>query len=798
MFSYHKKTNERLSIIMSTTLQLLLAEDKQNPYFSIYKSKENPEILEVYFEMALLEKINNGITSYHGKHLLARLYNGNFKRKSLIEVFGIPLSTIRRWGDALLTGDPLIIHNAFSGQGATKKITPEVAEYIRDRFNEIYEYEKYRYSSIILLGIEKIFGIKLTSEAIRPIINDEKKKFNNSNSPSEASIKSDIKESPNSILNTNNCCEDLQNINELTNSEEHRIDDDINPPSEDVKEPKNSTSGAKACDCTPLSDTKVENNRKLSLSYYENKDIRVHHIGTMLSLYLINQLEFKEKITYQWLVSILAGAVNIEQTASLDFKSLSYLIGQECITSKKHQQTILKKIATEANINEIFKQNARVLDLKNNGVFYFDPHSISYTGMQNILKGWCGSAGKICKVYYQDFFHDESGNPIYFKIFDNYFDMRERFKDALIDNFREYILGDKEANPTFIVDRGIYGKEKMIAISKKKVGLVTWEKGYSKDAWDSNLPITHFIIQRPKNNSKDIHTWSVKFIKDEQWDKIDGFHRLIVKIKPPQKGNVKPVESEVSILSNGYISDLDAVKAMLNRWVQENDFKYMIEHFGLNEITSYKYFNYSDSENILREEFNEDIQKLLIEKEVYSDEYKQHSKLLAKLNSQAKALLLKKEKSKGSKKKFDPEDEKELNNLLVTIENVEKERKSSSKKISKLTAFINKDCKFLSYDKKKYMDAIKILARNIFYKLIRIFRPIYDNFREDHKLLRELTQASGVIRIKDDIITCIIDTPRNYNKKQKKSIDIFLNLLTELLNNSNKNSDYSSIKLQIL
>ena len=59
------------------------------------------------------------------------------------------------------------------------------------------------------------------------------------------------------------------------------------------------------------------------------------------------------------------------------------------------------------------------------------------------------------------------------------------------------------------------------------------------------------------------------------------------------------------------------------------------------------------------------------------------------------------------------------------------------------------------------MDVIKILARNIFYKLLRIFRPIYDNFREDHKLLRELTQASGIIEIKKNVMICTIDTPRN-------------------------------------
>jgi len=52
----------------------------------------------------------------------------------------------------------------------------------------------------------------------------------------------------------------------------------------------------------------------------------MHHFGVILALYFINELEFEEKIVYQWLASILAGAVNIEQTASLDFESLQYLI----------------------------------------------------------------------------------------------------------------------------------------------------------------------------------------------------------------------------------------------------------------------------------------------------------------------------------------------------------------------------------------------------------------------------------------------------------------------------------------
>ena len=793
---------------MSNTLQLLLAKDKHNPYLSIYKSEEEPDKLEVYFEMALLEKLNNGISSYHGKHLLGRLYNAGFKRKNLVEAFGFPISTLRRWGDALLTGDPEIIYRAFAGQGAIPKITPEIKRFIILKFNEIYPHNSYNYSSVIREEVKKIFETSLSAEAIRPLLNQEKIKLNpsftivpNTNqhtSTDEATLSlgaelEDALSKDDTIQKSSVTPEDHPKFIQIK---------DVPPVSssnEFIPEYSNDNK-ANSCEFKENANTNLPNNRKLSLSKSSEGDLRVHHLGLILALYYIKTLEFDKTIVYQWLASILAGMVNIEQTASIDFNSLFFLLDQNCITSTRHQHTILTKIANEENANKIFAQNTRLLDLKNCKYFYFDPHSISYTGMRDILKGWCGSAGKISKVSYQDFFHDENGNPVYFKIFDNYFDMRERFKDTLIDDFREIILGDKEANPTFIIDRGIYGKDKMVAIANKRVGLVTWEKGYLKGDWDSNLAITKFIIQRPKNNSKDIKTWSIQFIKDETWNKIEGYHRLIVKIKPPQKGNIAPSECELSILSNGYISDLDAVKAMLNRWVQENDFKYMIEHFGLNEITSYKHDAYSAIQQIGNEKkWREDMQKLLIEKEVYSDEYKQHCKLLTKLNSKAKILSLKKAKNKNNKKyKFTDNDEKQLQQLVADIKQTEQLKSNASEKINKLSITIQKDCKVLNFEKKRYLDTIKILARNIFYKLIRIFRPIYDNYREDHQLLREITQASGVVSISKNRVVYKIDTSRNYTKKQKKAIEIFFDYINELFNSEKFSINGTSSKITLI
>ncbi len=136
--------------------------------------------------------------------------------------------------------------------------------------------------------------------------------------------------------------------------------------------------------------------------------------------------------------------------------------------------------------------------------------------------------------------------------------------------------------------------------------------------------------------------------------------------------------------------------------------------------------------------------------------------------------------------------------LLKQITEIEKLKKESSEKVSKLISLVNKDAKTLNHEKKRYMDAIKILARNLFYKLIRIFRPIYDNFREDHKLLRELTQASGTVKINNNIYICEIDTPRNYDKRQLKSIKIFLKTLSESLNSSTKKFNNKKVDFQVL
>jgi hypothetical protein len=712
----------------TTTLQQILGPGKDGNLLSIHISPDRPDDLHVYFGLAYLEKVKNRQDGFQYKYLLARLYNTGYKRKTLHETFGHAISTLQRWGDAVKSGEIDKILKAFIGQGAGRIMTEEIESFIRSEFQRIYPENKYTYSSEILGRVAEVFKVEFSSERLRNIFAEEKRK---------------------------------RGI--LLSSTETTLDLPIR---------------SKACDLEVIPGSKELNNRNYSLSKSSEEDTKtsyVHHLGIVLAFWMYKELGVEDKIIEQWLSCILLGKVNFEQTESLDFDSLDFLHGYTLLRKAKTHHIVLRNYALEENnVYELFQKNVYFLGGQCCQYYYYDPHSIKYTGMKNILKGWCGSAGKITKVNYQDFFHTPSGYPVYFEIHDNSIDMRERFIKS-VKNFTSKITTGKKK--TFIIDRGIYGKEKMQLISESGYGLVTWEKGYKTVTWDEKAEVTSFNIIRPKNHSADIKTWKVKFIKETSYCKVPGFYRLVVRITAPRKNSK---EAEVSILSNGKINDETAVFAMLNRWVQENDFRYMVLYFGLNQITSYKVKQYNNTEI------------LLAEKQIKSDAYKLIGKAIkSKTDAFSKALKNLAKKAEGKNLEMTTE----ILKLKNEIKCLEKERSGIKAYENKLEKLIRDKTSKLATDKKYMLDVVKITARNMFFTLLKIFRPIYNNYRNDHTILRELIRAHGYIRSKDNKINLLLDLERRVAVQQKTKIDAFIQIIENKLNDANIFSKEITISL---
>lgn len=685
--------------------------DKNNPLFSIYSPEDNPGMLEVYFGLALLERVERGKDSFQFKLLVGRLYNMKYRRKALVDAFGFDLKTIRKWGNALKGGQIGMIEAAFAGHEIRRKMTPEIESYARSRFWEIYQDNKYNYSGIIRDEINEHFGKAICAETLRPIFKQEKAV--------------------------------------------------IAPP---VRPAENDLDRDAACDSgKDLSSTDEETRNQIPSEPHEEKAVFLHHAGILLLLHIIARITEGlplRQLSCQWIISVLLGAVNIERSGRLDFASLSKLAGMEFLTSPRHQRIALKASSTEYNRMLLFRRNSDFIDADGHRWYYYDPHGIRYTGIRRILKGWCGSVGKITRTHYQDFIHTSSGEPVFFKSFDNYYDLRERFPTTVAEFAQT--LKRPLRNLVFVIDRGIYGHDILGEIHRRGDTIVTWEKGYGHDGWNDKLPVLHFRITRYRNSLEDTTSCEFDCVR-YPFGKIPGYDRIIVRARRDGKEDV-----EVSVLVNGdELTAEQAVTAIFSRWIQEGDFLYEVRHFGLNQITSYDFEDYGS------------LEECLIEKAVDSNGYIVQKIRRGKLNGELRRLLQRKEDSADRGKDLNARDMARIGALKDELKEIAESMRRTEKKCRKEDKLVEEGAQKLNTAPKQYMDIVKITARNIFFKLFESFRPAYNNFRNDHAILRELTRAPGFVSCKDGKTTVFLHPALTIQPKVREKLQLFLDLASD-------------------
>ena len=81
---------------------------------------------------------------------------------------------------------------------------------------------------------------------------------------------------------------------------------------------------------------------------------------------------------------------------------------------------------------------------------------------------------------------------------------------------------------------------------------------------------------------------------------------------------------------------------------------------------------------------------------------------------------------------------------------------------SRLERLIQEKMVRLDPEKKRLMDSLRVIARNVFYKALEPFKKAYNNYRDDHDQFRQLTQASGVLEVKADRLVAHLMPRVNY------------------------------------
>ena len=532
--------------------------------------------------------------------------------------------------------------------------------------------------------------------------------------------------------------------------------------------------------------------------------ILCNHVGVLLfasALCSISQaLKPESPLMTQWLSCILLGAVNVEQTKYLNWDDLDHMF-HHLVRFPTPQREQLSRLADTTTIDAILRWNVQQLKISpEDNDFYYDPHTSQYTGIQSVLKGWCAAIRWADKLINSDYIHTAQGHPIYFECTDNFEDLRMRFL-PLISRMRTSLQWAPERILTFVVDRGIFSYDVFTQVlADPTIHLITWEKGYQaqKDQdWES-LTLEHgkthgsHVFTRCRNHAQDVQFYHFEYIA-RPWKNNPAIRQIIVRATNPRKKTV-----QIAILTDDWERPIEGiVNRMFNRWVQENDFKYLNKHFGINQLTSYKSTPYEQLRDQLKDREvpnldylkkvqigrklkREHARQLQIEDQAQRMESKRQAEvknIRCAIASAGTTATLEEKKAiqriRNASKRYDTFHKIRTQKIIELGEQItqnELEKGEIEKEVSRIDQCIKQDMVRMDLKNKTLMDTLKICARNLFYLLLAPFRANYNNYRDDHQYFRALTQSDGLLRWTGSVIEVHIMPQVNYSPKLKNII----------------------------
>ncbi len=727
---------------VDSALQLLLPTDKRNPSLSLYRD-ELHQTIHVYYGCELLETVPEDRKHPQFKLLVANLYNAGLKVSRLEEVFEFDRKTIRGWGQALQSGDAQRLKQALEGREGRRKLNPAIASFIEFRFDEVYTHHRGRYNQQLREEVWQVFKVRLSGETLRPLLQSLRSRGETQEM-------------------------DLPVVAPI--SEEHPI---LAPSAGAVVLDSTGETGCELVEKTVGGELATRNLIPDFTPWVQGQTHWSDHLGVILFWKALIEImvagQEPEPLLQQWMASVLLGCHNVEQTKYLNWDDLNVLFGQ-VTRFPTPQREVLERLASTPTIQAVWRWNLGQVKAGNGGDFYLDPHTKHYTGMKPVLKGWCAAIRWADKALHSDFLHTVNGEAVYCQCADNFADLRQRVW-GVVSRARHVLGWPLEKELTLIVDRGIFGLEVFEKIvADPYLHLITWEKGYVRGQWCQKDQGGEFTLERKRNRADDVRVYRFQFI-ERKWAKDPRIRQFIVLATNPAGKQI-----EVSVLTDDPKRPAaEMVTLIFNRWIQENDFKYLDKHYGINQITSYRTVEYaklagqiddrqiqSGQARALQQkgmQLKHEQGRWLVEQE--QADYRQqqrrvqiagleerladaataasdHPKLTLILRRLRQACEHYEEKRTNRRQKIDQ--------LNRQIEENEQQKLTVQKEESRLEQLIAQGMHRFDTAKKELMDTIKVSARNLFYRTLQPFKKAYDNYRDDHDYFRKLTHSGGVLR----------------------------------------------------
>jgi hypothetical protein len=356
------------------------------------------------------------------------------------------------------------------------------------------------------------------------------------------------------------------------------------------------------------------------------------------------------------------------------------------------------------------------------GFYYTDGHFSSYYGKRKLPKGYDPRRQMGFRGRNTVYAHNTRGEVIYFF---------ESPTNTSLSNDIETLIEDLDGlemelkDKTLFFDRGGYSQKCFKFLKSKEIYFITYLKNRKKERKADENKFNHYTVE-----TEDGETVTYKIFEKEPREAQYGTVRIILLLA--HDGRQIPI-----VTNNPCLKIENIVYLLQRRWREENCFKYMIEHFGIDLLTTYKTEVAPDK---VIERTNPERQKI-------NELIKQKQNELKQLNS-ALVEKLRERMKQGEKtiKEF-LEEQKDLEysikNIQAGLDILAQKRETIP---SKIEVNLKNEHVIIAQKRRLFINAIKTMNYNSEKWLQLHFKRYHVKLDETLSLIRSLWRQPGRIR----------------------------------------------------
>jgi hypothetical protein len=417
---------------------------------------------------------------------------------------------------------------------------------------------------------------------------------------------------------------------------------------------------------------------------------------------------------------------------------LGKLIGLDRIPEVKTLRQKIAYIATYGDIERWGKELAEYWmeeDPDLAGIIYVDGHVRVYHGHKTNLPKRYVAREKLCLKGVTDYWiNDALGRP--------FFVVTQEVNSGMLAVLREKIVPRlKEDIPHQPSDKELKADSLLY-----RFGMVFDREGYSpeffKQMWQDRIACyTYRKYAREEWSEKEFHETTVIFPNGERGTmKLAerGIYYKKPKIWIREIRKLKDTGHQTAIVTTDYHSKTEQIAGtMFSRWSQENFFKYMMQHYGIDRLIDYKMEKIDDTVKVVNPEYRE------LERQMRSKNSK-----LSRKRAEYGALILKSDIEEDKVKDY-VQKKSELKAIIESlqeeVEVLRAEKKQKDKHIDFSQLPESDQFKIFKKSGKQFMDSIKMIAYRAETAMVNILREYIGKKDEARSLVRQIFQTDADI-----------------------------------------------------